>query len=129
MSEEPQVPLDPEQIVASQEGIEPAAKAEEQRLTAAGKKEISAAVSMTLENVSDAKDINARETYAFRLFVVAVAWIIGVFVVILCQGFLSHGLKPIFSLSDTVLIAFIGGTTVNVLGLLAIVVRYLFHRG
>jgi hypothetical protein len=43
--------------------------------------------------------------------------------VILLQGFC-----PAFDLHDNVLIAFIGGTTANVIGLLLAVIRYFFFR-
>ncbi len=129
MADEP-IPsaLDPEQVVASQSGLEPAATAEELTLKAAGQKELSDVIKRVLENIGLAKDIKARQDYGFWLFVLAAAWIVAVLLVVLLQGFLAHRPDPIFNLSENVLIASIGSTTVNVLGLLAIVIRYLFYR-
>jgi hypothetical protein len=45
---------------------------------------------------------------------------------LLFQGFLSR--LGIFNLSDTVILAAIGGTTVNVLGIFVVVVNYLFPK-
>jgi hypothetical protein len=89
-------------------------------LAAAQKKEVEV-VHSQLENVDFAKNIQAREKLAGRLFWLTLSWVAAIFAVILLQGFC-----PYFDLHDSVLIAFIGGTTANVIGLLAVVVRYFF---
>jgi hypothetical protein len=50
------------------------------------------------------------------------AWIIAVFLLLILQGFSFLG----FKLSDAVLLAAIDSTTVNVIGMLLIVLRNLF---
>jgi hypothetical protein len=72
------------------------------------------------------QDIAARRKYARRIFYLIVWWLVGDFVLLLLQGFL----KPLklFQLSDAVLLAVIGGTTANVLGIFMVVVWYLFPK-
>ena len=48
------------------------------------------------------------------------------FLLLALQGFLSPW--KVFALSDAVILAAIGGTTVNVLGIFIIVVNYLFPK-
>jgi hypothetical protein len=73
-----------------------------------------------------AQDINERRRYAGRIFWIIVFWLAGIFVLLLIQGALSPW--RLFSLDDAVLIAAIGGTTVNVIGIFIVVARYLFPR-
>ena len=117
-----------EKLVSSDAGGEPTPLKEEADLALQGKKEKADVIRQGLENLDYAKDIEARDKYARRLFLLVVGWILAVFAIVLLQGFLGHVDKQIFYLSDGVVIAFISGTTANVLGLLAIVVRYLFYR-
>jgi hypothetical protein len=79
-----------------------------------------------LQNVALAQDIALRKQFAWDIFYLIVAWLILVFVVLGFQGFAVAILDHRFRLSDSVLLALIGGTTVNVLGIFLIVVRYLF---
>ncbi len=79
-----------------------------------------------LQNVALAQDIALRKQFAWDIFYLIVAWLILVFVVLGFQGFAVAILDDRFRLSDSVLLALIGGTTVNVLGIFLIVVRYLF---
>ncbi len=70
------------------------------------------------------QNIDERKKYAKLIYKLIRNWLIGIFLLIL-----SHGICSILGyilFSDKVLIAIIGGTTINVLGLFAIVVRYLF---
>ena len=77
------------------------------------------------ENVSDTSRSarTQRETYARRIFRLVCAWIVLIFVLLLCQGFgdVIH-YKPF---SDKVLITLISSTTVNVIGTLIIVLKYM----
>lgn len=70
-------------------------------------------------------DLRQRKEYANKIFYLIVAWLIVLLGVLLLQGFgkTDDG----FSLSDSVLLAFIGGTTVNVLGIFVIVAKYIFR--
>lgn len=74
-------------------------------------------------------DIDARKWYAIGLFALGCAWVFVITVILLLQGFGSFwwGLMP-FSLDTNVLLAAIGATTVNVLGLLYVVANYLFPK-
>lgn len=66
-----------------------------------------------------------RETYARWVFGLVSTWICLIFVLLLLQGFSSHiGYKP---LSDTVLIALVSSTTVNLIGTLIVVLKYIFN--
>ena len=73
-----------------------------------------------------ANDIEARKRYANRIFWLIVCWLIGMFAIMILQGFGSK--MNIFELSEQVLMSFIGGTTVNILGIFVIVVNYLFKK-
>src|ERR1039457_2693509 len=65
-----------------------------------------------------------REKYASRIFYLVSTWIGLIFLLLLAQGFGDHiGYKP---LSDKVLITLISSTTVNVIGTLIIVLKYIF---
>ena len=70
-----------------------------------------------------AYDLDARKRYGERIFWLVVAWIAVVLVIVVVSGY-SNGPK----LSDGVLIALITGLSVNVIGLLAIVINYLFPK-
>jgi hypothetical protein len=72
-------------------------------------------------------DIAARGALTRQVFRLAVAWLVGVYLLLLLQGFLSP--RHWFALDDSVLLAALGGTTASVIGLFAIVARYLFARG
>lgn len=71
------------------------------------------------------QNIEERKEYAKKIYHLIVWWLVGVFVVLLLNGF---GWLSGFELSDKVLITLIGGTTVNVLGIFAIVANYLFNK-
>ena len=68
------------------------------------------------------QDIAERKKYAFYCFVLACLWLALVTTILLAQGFSWHA----FKLSDSVLLALLGTTTVNVLGLFFVVTKYLF---
>ena len=68
------------------------------------------------------QDRQERLKYAERLFSLVSGWLAGVGLIILFEGFHYN----YFNLSDSVLLALLGTTTVNVLGLFYVVTRYLF---
>src|SRR4051794_20125860 len=79
----------------------------------------------TPEGMDDRQlDIELRTKYSAYLFWLVVGWLGAVMAVMLAQGF-AYGM---FKLADSVLIALLGTTTVNVLGLFVIVARYIFPR-
>ena len=75
------------------------------------------------EQVESAKqDREERKGYAKKLY-----WLIAVWLASVLLLLIAHGLTSIaFFLSDSVILAIVGGTTLNVLGLFAIVTKYLF---
>lgn len=78
-----------------------------------------------LELESAGVNIVQRVKYAKHIFKLTVIWLLLVVVLLGFQGL--HAFS--FCLSDGVLIALISSTTVNVIGLLVIVIRYLFRSG
>ncbi len=72
------------------------------------------------------QDIKLRKKYSGKLYWLISIWLIAIFALLLLQGFL--GRTDVFMLSDKVLITIIGGTTINVLGLFAIVANYIFPK-
>ncbi len=71
------------------------------------------------------QDIDERKIYAKKTFRLVSFWISGVFLLlILC------GLKLpyfVFELPESLLLAVIGGTTLNILGVFIFVMKYLFE--
>jgi hypothetical protein len=65
-----------------------------------------------------------RKRYAERIHRLAVGWVIALFVVIFLQGSKLWG----FQLPDSVLWTLVGSTTAGVLGMLGVVVAYLFKQ-
>ncbi|MFM2399380.1 MAG: hypothetical protein RL341_1537 [Pseudomonadota bacterium] len=80
--------------------------------------------SLRLQNQSFAQNIDERKTYAGRIFWLIVGWLIGLAVLLLAQGF--GRATGNFEMSDSVAIAIVSGTTVNVLGIFVFVAKYLF---
>ena len=70
------------------------------------------------------QDRDQRKQFEERIFLSVQNYMIIIVCLLFVQGF--HVLY--FSLSDTVLVALLGTTTVNVIGIFAFVARYLFHR-
>jgi len=83
-----------------------------------------AARARKLANDRHEQDIKQRKEYANKIFYLIVVWLVVLLIVLLLQGF---GKTVSFSLSDSVLLAFIGGTTINVLGIFVIVAKYIFR--
>ena len=73
-----------------------------------------------------AQDIKLRGTFARRISALFVGWLLLVLGVLFLQGFKATLCTHTFGLSDSVLLALIGSTTVNVIGVFVIVVHYLF---
>ena len=67
---------------------------------------------------------NLRIGYANKIFWLVCIWLACVIVGVLLAGFHAFG----FSLSDKVLMTFIASTTINVLGLFAIVAKWMFQQ-
>jgi hypothetical protein len=87
-----------------------------------------------LENVSLEQDIKERKAYALKVYRLICVWLGVIAFPLFLQGcsetsieVLGLSLQWRFSLSDQVLITLISGTTINILGIFIIVVKYLFH--
>ncbi len=61
------------------------------------------------------------------MFVLVCSWITPIFVVLVCQVFGGSWIPAYRPLSDSVLIALISSTTVNLIGTLIIVLKYIFR--
>jgi hypothetical protein len=68
-----------------------------------------------------------RETFCNRIFWLVVWWLCAVFFLIILDGSLAPW--HLFSIPSAVLIALISGTTINLIGVLIVVMRYLFPIG
>lgn len=71
------------------------------------------------------QDIDERKKYAHRIFCLICCWLGICFLLLGLEGF-AHW--TLFSLPDGVLMAVIGSTTVDVLGIFYIVTHYLFPQ-
>lgn len=67
---------------------------------------------------------NLRTKYANKIFWLVCTWLGCVIIAVLLVGFELYG----FKLSDKVLMTFIATTTLNVLGLFAIVAKWMFQQ-
>lgn len=70
------------------------------------------------------QDRQQRKEFAVKIYWLIVCWLGGVAILLFLVGWGGCG----FRLSDAVLVALISGTSANVIGLLAIVILYLFPR-
>jgi len=75
-----------------------------------------------LNNYMD--EAKQRRKYALRIFILTCIWVTSILGLVLLQGFSWKG----FHLSDSVLLAAIGTTTANIIGVFLIVTRYFFSR-
>lgn len=82
-----------------------------------------------LDNQSQSQDIAERKRYAMCFFCLSCTWIVVIVVILLLQGFgaFRNGNYP-FSLDKEIVLAAIGATTVNILGILYVVANYLFPK-
>lgn len=76
-----------------------------------------------LEVKSKEQDISMRKEYANKTFALVCLYMICIFllIVLACS-------PALFNMSDNVLMVLLGTTTVNVIGLFAIVMNYLFPK-
>lgn len=76
--------------------------------------------------------VDARKKYSRWIFGLVVFWLIGLLTIIVASGYanttlpVGDGVGP--KISDNVLIALITGTSANIIGLLTIVILYLFPK-
>lgn len=75
-----------------------------------------------LELKSFQQNIDERKHYASCLFQLVGIWLFVVGIMVFGYGWQNGPFKP----SESVMLAILGGTTVNVLGLFVIVTKYLF---
>lgn len=75
------------------------------------------------ENKGDAQDREQRKDFAERISQFVCNYMVFVFMVLFLKA-----ITPRFYLSDNVIITLLGTTTANVIGILIIVVTYLFSR-
>ena len=115
-------PPDPIDIAAIQEPEAPPQAADDRTLdeeNSLDKQERLAHISGLLQDISE------RKVYANRIYCLIEAWLIGMFFLLFMQG-ICHGCM--YRVSDDVLMAAIGGTTLNVIGIFLVVARYLFPQ-
>lgn len=67
-------------------------------------------------------DLDHRKRYSARLFWLVTGWLAFILLLVVVDGL------ALLEISDTVLVALIGSTTLNVIGLFAIVARYFFPK-
>lgn len=72
------------------------------------------------------QDLDERKRYAAKIYRLIALWLGSLGFILLLQGVKLP--KDFFTLSDSVLLALIGGTTANVLGMFFIVLKYLFPQ-
>ena len=74
------------------------------------------------------QDIDERKRYALLFFCRACGWMVIIVALLFLQGsrYSIEGMR--FKLSDPVMLAVIGSTTVNILGILYVVANYLFPK-
>lgn len=75
------------------------------------------------ENQGDAQDREQRKDFAERIFN-----FVSNYMVFVCIVLFLKAITPRFYLSDNVIMTLLGTTTANVIGILIIVVTYLFSR-
>ena len=71
------------------------------------------------------QDIEERKKYANYFFRLACSWLFIITTILILQGF--DGFYS-FKLQDNIVLAVIGSTTVNILGILYVVANYLFPK-
>lgn len=77
-----------------------------------------------VENESESQNKQQRKDFAERIYSFASIYMLGVFLMLFISGTETTN----FRLSDNVLITLLRTTTANVIGILVIVVTYLFSR-
>ena len=82
-----------------------------------------------LKNLSFKQDMDERKVYAKRTFRLIAFWIGGIFALLILNGqkiYLAPDYSFSIQLSENVMLAVIGGTTLNILGVFIFVMKYLF---
>ena len=120
MATKPKNELSLDSILAPTEISETPDQKTELELKSLGSEELKARVAKLNQ------DIKLRKKYSGKLYFLVSIWLAAIFLLLLLQGFV--GVHGYFALSDKVLITIIGGTTINVLGLFAIVANYIFPK-
>lgn len=69
--------------------------------------------------------VTSRKSYANKIYWLVVSWLIAMGVLILLDGFSS---RTGFVVDTKIILAMIGGTTLNVLGIFTIVTNFLFPK-
>jgi hypothetical protein len=118
MSSTPEPRLDPKPSVGVDDIVAPQIAATSEGQSAA----LNAFEAESLSNAALRQRIKGRGDWGTRIFWIMVSWLAAVVIAVGLQGF--GGWK--FHLSDSVIIAFITTTTVNVIGLGYIVAKYFF---
>jgi len=102
------------------QGLSSEKQEENQELTARERLELAEKA----QDIKDRKqDRGEREKYASRVYWLIVCWLIALAGILLLQGSENS-----FSLRENVVLALIGGTTANVLGIFIVVINYLFPK-
>ena len=109
--------------LASKAGSEPEVGAEPDSQTQAWKEDLDKQAGQARLRGLE-QDIEQRKRYALRLFVVLCVWLAAVLVILFFGGFMLGG----FALNDSVLVALLGTTTINVIALFVVVAKYIFPR-
>ena len=81
---------------------------------------------LTLENDFAQGENDARKSYGIKVFWLMVVWLSAVFVLVILSGIPILEDKKYFHLSENIVLALIGTTTLNVIGLFGFVMKYLF---
>lgn len=108
-----------------------------------GKESNQVRVSLEKEQLEGRRqDRTERQKYARHLFCLICTWLVGVYLILILDGINESKIRisprndinvenveivAKFDLPDTVILALIGGTTINILGLFVIVANYLFN--
>lgn len=71
------------------------------------------------------QDIQERKSYASKIFFMVVGWLIIILAIIILGGIETNNGR-ILKISDTVILALIGSTTINITTFFVIVTKYLF---
>lgn len=106
------------------------AKQEARAIKAAGASAQQTQATMAqLHQQSFAQDIKLRKVFAYSILAVVVCWMAGVLLLVGGTRVTVLGLSAEVHLADNVAMTLLGTTSLNVIGLLFVVARYLFPQG
>lgn len=77
-----------------------------------------------LELQEHEQNINLRKEFARKIFWLVICWLVSMLAILMLEGFKISD----FSLSNSVMLALVGSSTLNILGLLYVVTHYLFPK-